>query len=66
MPPPQPTIFIKRNLLNEIKVNYDERLKIFFLNQYTVKIKSSETSNKNINNIIIKKLEEYKIPKRIK
>ena len=28
--PPQPTIFIKRNLLNEIKVNYDERLKIFF------------------------------------
>ena len=29
-------------------------------------MKSGETSNKNINNIIIKKLEEYKIPKRIK
>ena len=28
-------------------------------------MKSSETSNKNINNIIIKKLEDYKISKKI-
>ena len=30
MPPPHPTIFVKRNLLNKIKVNYDKKLKIFF------------------------------------
>ena len=29
-------------------------------------MKSGETSNKNINNIIIMMLEDYKIPKRIK
>ena len=29
-PPPHPTIFVKRNLLNKIKVNYDKNLKIFF------------------------------------
>lgn len=80
--PPHPTIFIKKNLLNEIKINYDEKLKIssdydfiiklfrnekskiFFLNQYTVRMRSGGTSNKNINNIIIKILEDYKILKK--
>lgn len=82
--PPHPTIFIKRNLLDKIKINYNEKLKIssdydfiiklfqnekskiFFLNQYTVKMKSGGASNKNINNIIIKMLEDYKILKKNK
>jgi|TARA_B110000037_G_C16792159_1_gene371905 glycosyltransferase involved in cell wall biosynthesis len=39
----------------------DEKLKIFFLNQYIVKKNSGEASNKNIDNIIIRMLVDYKI-----
>lgn len=81
---PHPTIFVKKDLLNEIQVNYDEKFrissdydfiirlfknkksKIFFLNEFTIKMKSGGASNKNIRNIIIKMFEDFEILKKNK
>tara|TARA_B100001248_G_C27398578_1_gene467785 strand:- start:6595 stop:7359 length:765 start_codon:yes stop_codon:yes gene_type:complete len=75
---PHTTLFIKKNLLNEIgkynenfKISSDyefiirlirkKNFKIFFLNDYIVKMRIGGMSNKNLKNILIKMIEDYKI-----
>ena len=49
-----------------IKIFRENNFKIFFLDKFIVKMKTGGASNKNIKNIIIKVIEDYKIMKKYK
>jgi glycosyltransferase len=49
-----------------IKIFKEHNFKIFFLNEFTVKMKTGGVSNKNFKNILIKVIEDYKIMKKYK
>ena len=79
--PPHTTLFIKKNLIDEIGL-YDEKFKIssdydflirlmkneklnlFYLNNFTIKMKTGGISNKNLINIILKMKEDMNIMKK--
>ena len=49
-----------------IRLFKNKKSKIFFLNEFTIKMKSGGASNKNIRNIIIKMFEDFEILKKNK
>ncbi len=49
-----------------IRLFKEKDVRIFFLNKYTIKMRIGGVSNKNINNILIKMSEDFKIMKKFK
>lgn len=49
-----------------IRLFKNEKIKIFFLNKFTVKMRSGGISNKNIKNILLKMSEDFSIMKKFK
>ena len=49
-----------------IRLFKQSNLKIFFLNKFSIKMKSGGISNKNLKNIILKMAEDFKIMKKFK
>ena len=49
-----------------IRLFKNEKIKIFFLNKFTVKMRIGGISNNSIKNILIKMNEDYKIMKKFK